>query len=246
MTTNVYDANTGFVASDSRWSVPWGNKVVYVDDANFNKIELHKDIAFVFAGNGLKVQEWKNWIRTAPTSAIGMPDCDGMSVCMVHVEENRVMFAERQDIVKDGGFFAGSGSRFAFMCWTDNRNAPKSVETAKRFDPYTGGEVKYLHFSTKDHNLHIHPTAEATIQSVAEAICTRGHVMNIAADNGTNVPFKLTELAANDAEARALQAKLASGALSPEAPCDGMYDQWTDEQKGKLVTALGEAFGWKS
>lgn len=246
MTTNVYDSNVGLIASDSRWSVTWGSRIVYVDDANFNKIEIHKGVAFVFAGSGVRVQEWKDWLKTDPVDDTNMPGCDGMSVCMTRIEDKQVLFSERQDIVKDGGFFAGSGSRHAFTCWNNNRNALKSVESAKLLDPYTGGEVKYVDFTSQKNNLVMHPASPATIRTVSEALSSRGHVMNIAPDNGTAPPFKLSEIAANDAEARELQEKLLAGQISPEAPCDGMYDEWTAEQTSRLKSALGKVFNWKS
>lgn len=60
-----------------------------------------------------------------------------------------------------------------------------------------------------------------------------------------SAPFKLADLAAaaNDAELADFKAKIASGELTPEAPCNGMYDQWTPDQEAKLNAALQKALG---
>jgi hypothetical protein len=245
MTTNVFDGNAGLIATDSRWSISWSKWVVYVDDVRFEKIERYLTSAFMFAGQGLKIQEWKNWIRSAPQDDTSMPTCDGLSVCIVDTARNVVTFSERQDIVKDGAYFAGSGSRFAYVCWDRNRNAQKSVETAKTVDIFTGGEVKFLDAKSGQHNLY-HGTVNVTIDMVGKAIETRGMVMEIAAGTPqSGIPFKLSELAANDKEMKELQAKIANGELHPEAPCDGMYSEWSDDQTKRLKTALAGVFSWK-
>lgn len=174
-----------------------------------------------------------------------MPACNGMAVCMVDTKSKAVLFSERQDIVKDGAYFAGTGSRYAYLCWDKNRNAQKSVATAKEVDIFTGGEVKYFDGESGDHNLHP-GTVDVTIDMVEKAIQTRGMVMEIA--NGTTVgrpPFKLTDVAANDVELNELQGKIANGDLSAEAPCDGMYSEWTTDEKARLTDALSKVFSWK-
>lgn len=245
MTTNVYDSNSGLIATDSRWSVTWSKWVVYVDDARFEKLERFKSFAFMFAGLGLRIQEWKHWIRSEPSDLSSAPSLDGISVCIVNTDENAVIFSGRQDIVKDGAYFAGTGSRPAYLCWEKNRNAQKSIETAKEFDIYTGGDVKYIDGKSGSHNIY-HGTVEVTIDMVGKAIETRGMVMEIAASKPTGgAPFKLSDIAANDIEMRQLQGKIANGELAPEAPCDGMYSEWTSDQKDRLKSALSTVFSWK-
>lgn len=243
MTTNVFDSNVGLMTTDSRWSVTYGNYLVYVDDARFEKIERYKNAVFMFAGNGAKVQAWKSWIRSNPTSDVDQPDCDLMCVCIADQATNQVLFQERQDIVKDGGFFAGSGSIHAFRCWSANRDSRKAVETAKTFDFASGGEVKFLDFGTGDHNLFSAST-DVHISDVSKAIATRGNVMEIAVNNEQKPPFKLSELAANDVGMQELQGRIASGEIAPTAPCDGMYSEWTDGQKTRLKGVLSDVFGW--
>ena len=70
--------------------------------------------------------------------------------------------------------------------------------------------------------------------------------MEIAAGTPqSGIPFKLSELAANDKEMKELQTKIANGELHPEAPCDGMYSEWSIEQTTRLKSALAGVFSWK-
>lgn len=245
MTTNVFDGNNGLIATDSRWSVLWGRWLVFVDDSRFEKIERHENYSFMFAGKGGVIQQWKSWIRSEPEDMAKMPGCDGISVCIVDSSTCSVVFSERQDIVKEGAYFSGTGSRYAFLCWEKNRDALKSVESAKCVDVFTGGEVKYLNMKDGSHNLHA-VTNDVTIDMVRSAIETRGMVMEIASTIKNNTPFKLSDLAANDVDMQELKANIANGSLSPEAPCDGMHSEWTSDQKDRLKSALATVFKWKT
>jgi len=245
MTTNVYDSLAGTMSSDSRWSCQHGKYLIYIDDARFEKIEKYQNSVFMFAGDGAKIQAWKDWIRTSPKSTVGTPDCEKICICIADQSKNSVIFMERQDIIKDGGYFAGSGSRYAYQCWDANRDPLRAVETAKSFDASSGGDVKFLEFSSGNHNLFSPTGKDVRIEDVSRAMATRGRVMEITVNNATNSPpFKLADVAANDAGLRDVQNKIASGQLSPTAPCDGMHSEWTDEQKRKLDSALGQVFGW--
>jgi len=245
MTTNVFDGAAGVVASDSRWSIRFGRWLTYVDDTNFDKIEIYGDTVFMFAGKGRLIQEWKNWIRSGPKDASGMPACDGMCVCAMDVPSKTVKLSEGQSIRREGAVFAGSGASHACLCWVANRDARRSVDTAKQLDPATGGTVKYLDFATRQHNLGSHLLAPMTIDEVDKAVMEKGIIMDLGTMK-TGAPFKLSELAANEGgEFRELQEKIANGELSAEAPCDAMYSEWTDEAKGRLKTFLGGVFGWK-
>ncbi|MDR6524581.1 hypothetical protein J2789_007297 [Variovorax paradoxus] len=245
MTTNVYDGAAGMLTTDSRWSVTYGKYVVYVDDARFEKLECFGDTVFMFAGKGAAIQQWKTWIRSSPGDDSQMPPHDGMSVCVVDANTNTVLFSARQDIVKEGAYFTGSGSIHAATCWTTNRCALRAIETAKERDFYTGGEVKFFNTKTRENNLYA-PTNEVTMDMVRHAINERGVVMELATNKGLSPPFKrLPDLAANDAELQDLSGKLANGELQPEAPCDGMISEWSEDQKSKLSAVLGKVFGWK-
>lgn len=245
MTTNVYDSTKGLMTTDSRWSVRHGDYLIFIDDARFEKIERYEDAVFMFAGNGQKIQAWKTWIRSRPADQSGMPPCEQMCVCIARFSTRDVLFAERQDIVRNGGHFAGSGSRFAFECWERNACARQAVESAKQFDYLSGGDVKFVDFTSGEHNL-FSLANDVQIGDVGKALAIRGNVMKIAV-NSTSVaqpPFKLADLAANDADLQDVQARIASGDVSPTAPCDGMYSEWTDAHKSKLTAVLSDVFGW--
>lgn len=245
MTTNVFDGIQGVIATDSRWSVLWGRRLIYVDDSRFEKIERFRDFAFMFAGKGSIIQLWKNWIRSAPPDMTGMPQCDGISVCIVNVDTKKVVFSERQDIVKDGAYFSGTGSRYAYLCWEKNRNPQKSVESAKSVDVFTGGEVKYLDMNDGSHNLHA-VTEDVTIEMVSKAIESRGMVMEIASASKQAAPFKLSDIAAHEAELQEIKELISNGSLSPEAPCDGMHSEWSRDDKERLKEALATVFRWNT
>ncbi|MGN8004340.1 hypothetical protein ACTJKQ_14250 [Acidovorax sp. 22279] len=243
MTTNVYDSKAGVMATDSRWSHQFGSRIVYVDDAHFSKIEIFGAWAIMFAGDGVKIQQWKDWIRSGPTDFSLMPDYDGICVCIVSSATKQVRFKQPQDITKDGGYFAGSGSMHAYLCWSVNRDAKRAVESAIQADGYSGGLVKFVNLNDMSNNLSAPgPINQWRIDDVRDAVLQRGMVMNLAQNSGA--PFQLSKLAANDAEVAKIQAMIASGEVAPTAPCDGMYTEWTEDQKVELKSALADVFGW--
>jgi hypothetical protein len=178
---------------------------------------------------------------------------DGISVCIVGMTANAVLFAAKQDITHEGALFAGTGALPAVTCWDKNRNATRSVESAKAVDVFTGGEVKYVDVASKANNLGPRgtPAAGSThIGMVTQAIQERGIVMDRKTGAGglPAAPFKLTDLAAandGDDELTEMKAKIANGELTPEAPCNGMYDQWTPEEEARLNNALIDLFQMK-
>lgn len=179
MTTNVFDRGVGSLATDSRWSQRYGRWLTYVDDASFHKIEIAQTAAFMFAGRGVLIQQWKDWIRSGAAQA-QLPGFDGLCVCAVDIETREIKICEGLPIVQDGGAFGGSGASYAYTCWATNRDAMRSVETAKALDPATGGETRYFDLRTKQHNLHVPVFGESTISAVDRAILARGIVMDIS------------------------------------------------------------------
>lgn len=243
MTTNVFCKASGVLATDSRWSQQQGRWVVYVDDTDCHKIEVAADTAFMFAGRGHRIQQWKNWIR-AGADKRSLPEFEGLCICAVDIETQVMKICEGLPIVRDQAAFGGSGAGFAFSCWAANGDPCKSVETAKGLDPATGGETKYFKFQSRENNLSFGIVGERTITDVDRAILTRGLVMDIGNSRPGALPFRLSELAASNDEVRELQSKIATGELSADAPSDAMYSQWTDDQKTRVKKALGEIFQW--
>jgi hypothetical protein len=246
MTTNVFDGQRGVIATDSRWSMPWGShRIIYVDDSQYDKIELFSSVAFVFAGKGVRIQAWKDWIRSGGGQST-KPTVAEMSICIVETSNKSVLFKQGEDISKDGALFAGTGARPAFQCWQTNGDAKRSVESAKLVDHFTGGEVKFFDCTSRQHNLFF-PVTKADIGSVCRAIEERGIVMDISSTAPASIvrpPFKLSDLAANDAMRKEVSEKIASGELTPEAPCDAMHNEWTEDQKARLDSALASIFQW--
>lgn len=230
------------MATDSRWSIRSGNYVVYLDDTGFDKIEVRKGAAFMFAGNGGRIQQWKSWLRTDPQDDSNQPPEDGICICIANTTTKLMKSFGKENVVINGGYFAGTGTIYAIPCWQQNNDPRRSVETAKLSDIYSGGEVKFFDFASDKHNLN-YPQGNVTIQMVDQAILTRGLAMKINVNSAQPLPFP--QAAKNDPEVAEIRDKIAQGHLSASAPCDGMYKQWTTEEKAELHDALADVFGWK-
>jgi len=263
MTTNIYDGDAKCMATDSRWSIEYGSWLFYLDDTGYEKIERCNGVALMFAGRGKKIQEYKDWIRSKPEDASNMPDVKGMSVCMVDEASGAVEFAKHQDIEAGNVRCAGSGARWAFNCWSDNKCAKTAVNTAMSRDFFSGGPVKYIDFANPATNLVSYAAQnQLTIETITKNILQRGIAMKIhAIPPGTpNLPFAKVDAAvaaqvdsgsasaANDDEraARAAVEQLvAAGKLGATAPCDGMHNDWSEDDKADFQRALGKMFRWK-
>lgn len=243
MTTNVIDLLSGQIACDSRWSFEsrQDNFVIYVDDTGFEKILSVGDFAYTFAGNGLLIQKWKDWLRCPSPNEIPMPLTEsitpsglmGITVCMIHKDTRRVAFAKGHPTRVDGAMFAGSGAVHASGCWIVNQDAQRAVETAKARDPLSGGTVKYLVFSSGDHNL----TETSTIDDVGRSLVTKGTVMYA----NQNV-LSVEEAAKRDENVRRVVEGAAAGSIIANAPCPGMYNAWSSEEVANFKAALEQAF----
>ena len=88
----------GVLATDSRWSQQQGRWLVYVDDTAFQKIEVSHDTAFMFAGRGIAIQRWKDWIREGGPEA-SIPEFDGLCLCAVRMPTKEVRICENLPIV---------------------------------------------------------------------------------------------------------------------------------------------------
>lgn len=88
-----------------------------------------------------------------------------------------------------------------------------------------------------------HVLAAKTMADVGKDLSSRGIVMDISHISNP-IPFSLSQLAASNEELKEVQAKLATGELSADAPSSEMYSEWTEEEKNRVKSALGEMFGW--
>lgn len=243
MTTNVFDELNGVMATDSRWSIQHGSYIIYLDDTGYEKILIWNGYAIMFAGNGGRIQQWKDWIMSNPKDASEQPPVEGICVCIVDMVAKKVKSSVKQIVLAEGGYFAGSGQLYAVPCWMKNRLAQLAVETAKSNDKLSGGDVKFYNFVSGENNLNVNfPTGNMTIQMVTAALLKRGLVMQTT-KGAHGVPF--AEAANDNPELQQIVEKVANGELTASAPSEGMYSQWTTEEKASLNNALGDMFGWK-
>lgn len=238
MTTNVFDEQRALMASDSRWSIRHGQYLIYLDDTGCDKIMIVRNRAIMFAGNGGRIQQWKDWLQSEPKDDSMQPKVEGVCICIADYETGKVKKSFKQRVIDSAGYFAGSGTDYAVPCWAANRDARRAVETAKQVDVCSGGEVKYVDFRAQQHNLY--RGSNVTIQMVDDAILKRGLVMTMT----TAQPFSFSAAANDNPELAEVRAKIAAGDLSASAPSDGMYEEWSDEEKAELKESLAEMFGW--
>jgi hypothetical protein len=250
MTTNVFDSNAGLICTDSRWSMRCGSWLLYVDDVNYHKIALRSDHAVMFAGQSLRIDEWKTWLRLDPFDVTRMPSTEGVVVCLIRLSTGRVAFERGVDVEREGAYFAGSGSRAAVECWMLNRCAQTAVQSAIGVDACSGGEVKFYDVKNGQSNLSPAPQRLASLADVHTAIETRGTVMNISSTRSSApIPFaKLKSLGIegcteqDQADLLQLVASVGDKTLMLSAPCDGMYEAWTDDEVQRCRDAFREAF----
>ncbi|WNC09304.1 hypothetical protein [Pseudomonas coleopterorum] len=241
MTTNVYDQSSGFITSDSRWSVERDFAIMYVDDTGFDKIEEARGKVFLFAGDSETIQLWKTFLRSGPLSSQGRPAIEGIAILIAEADSGRLVYHYGQDILLPDSeapatSFAGSGARSAAQCWQANKCAKKAVETAKSFDLFSGGEVKSFELSTGKHNLN----DQIDVKDLKAAFIKKGMVMFTA--NSPQQLVTVQEAAANDPRVAEIVTAIANGNVSLKAPCDAMYNQPTHADKKRLDAALDEIF----
>jgi hypothetical protein len=256
MTTNIFDGNAKVMASDSRWSIEYGPWLFYLDDTGYEKILRHNGFSLMFAGNGRKIQEYKDWIRSNPPDDSSMPNEKGMSVCMIEDATGEVVFQRQQDINSENVLCAGSGARWAFGCWIQNKCSKQAVKTAKSKDVCSGGDVKYVDFAqgaVATNVVTYTVQKELHIDTVTKNILERGNAMKIQAlPPGTpDLPFNkadgILDVAQNEQAARAAaKALAASGQLTATAPCAGMHNDWDQDDRAEFKKALGKMFNWKN
>lgn len=249
MTTNVFDVLNGLICTDSRWSCKLGRWLVYVDDVHYHKIEPRGGHVAMFAGDGLRIDAWKQWMRMPQLDCDDMPATDGVALCLIRCEDREVVFHEGVDIKAAGAIFAGSGSGTAADCWLRNRCANTAVASAIAIDPQSGGGTKFFNVSSGDHNLFPPvPQKLATFAELQNALRLKGTIMDMATK--TNAKFSMAQLslraASRDAEDDLTQLiqRVEAGTLQPSAPCDAMYNgAWSAERVAACKDAFRAAFG---
>lgn len=243
MTTNVYDGSKRLLCSDSRWSAkhPSSDFFIFVDDFGFDKIEIAGNRAFLFAGRASTIHDWKIYLRSNPAGSQNHPSLDDIALLIVEAETGKIVAAKGQDIQianDDSSItsFAGTGSSHAADCWKANGCARTAVQTAKGFDLYSGGEVRFLELQSRTHNLK----NDKNYDELRSSFRTQGMVMYIA-NSHKQVP--VNEAALTDVRVGEMCDAIAHGQIAPMAPCDAMYNRATDEEKRQIKEALDSIFG---
>lgn len=231
VTTNVFDAKNKILASDSRWSIGTDFAIIYVDDTDFDKVAIGRDLSFTFAGNAQKIGEWKKWLTSTARMVQEFPSPEGISICAVEMVNFEMVFKRGQQEVEDA-FFAGTGTEPASVCWKSNKDARRSVETAKMIDRYSGGNVKYFEMLHNSHNLSEQVTYECSIEKLKE----RGIVMY----HQQQQTVSLKEASANDPRVAAITSKIMSGEVSLNAPCPSVHTNWSEQEKESLKNVLSK------
>ncbi len=247
MTTTIYDRAKGLITCDSRWSIPDDRfGVLYVDEAEFSKIEIASGHAFVFAGKAEVIHAWKVFLKNRERGiAMAEPTMDGISALVAELGSGNWKYYYGQDIAlpdqaNPQTIFAGTGSSHAARCWQANRCPKKAVASAMIYDICTGGEIRYVELQSGKHNL----ISCRGVQSLDQAFLNKGMVMfnRNESDKGP-VPFK--EAAEIDPSVAEWYKKAAGGSLldNVQAPCDAMFSKASEEDRAQMSAVLKGIFG---
>ena len=243
MTTTVYDRFNRLVASDSRWSVDltqcgYDGHVLYIDDTGFGKIADRNDFVMTLAGDGLLIEQWKTWWagdlsdREPP---VVLPT--GQSVCLHIVKKstNEVIFdkgdkllVKCQDTNDLKAVFSGSGSGIAAQDWLQSYCARSAIDSAKNYDPFTGGTVRYIDFISNKSDLE--NTVHA-INDVNQALLQRGLIMDTKNPQSPHVSISAQEVAD-------VRQMLVNGSITPCAPVGRATQDWDEKSRKKLADAI--------
>lgn len=238
MTTNAIDKRKRVIASDSRWSIPDGDFLIYVDDTGFDKIADRHFAAILCAGDAILIEEWKNWFREPALRPHALPrterrDADGnvqsITISLIQKPDCKILFSsgwylDFEDVAK----FSGSGAVFARDCYMRNRCGKTSIESAAAQDFATGGETKYVELETFKHNLH---NARVTLAEATQQLLTKGQVV----DTRTK---KVVSLKEYQASAGGVVSAIIAGEKSLSAPTGQAQRPWSDAEKEELRRAM--------
>lgn len=249
MTTNVRDAKSGLLATDSRWT--WSFQVngesftKFLDNTGYEKLMVAKSHVFMFAGSALVIDKWKSNIKISEHGSGAVPwkqlPTNGIAISIVSMHSGIVKYEQGHDIKIgiDDASFAGSGSYAAAQCWSVNKCALKAVESAKESDKHTGGDVRYQNVLTLDNNL----VPDKSLLDLINLFKDKGASMS--KNSPEVVPFAArdkSQSAANDDAIRKAMQEAYTNGQGPVAPCDAVYRVWTQEEKSKLFDVMDTIF----
>ncbi|EKN3457962.1 hypothetical protein [Yersinia enterocolitica] len=249
MTTTAYDCDCKVVACDSRWSAKVnlidGDYILLVDDTGFNKIISRKGGILICAGDGLTIEKLKEWWSSEPFDPNAIPDLlqhgeFKVSIMMISLAGERMFDAGHKHVVYNPeeeymhAIFSGSGGGFAANTFMQCGCAKSSVDIAKLFDPWTGGEVKFIDMVSCENNVD---DETMDYNSIMKAMELRGVLMKFKghyaanSENVTTIPLR------EHAQANQIINELQSGSIHAYAPMGGSEVKWTSERVEKLKEA---------
>ena len=244
MTTNVRDSNAFEMATDSRWTIdlrPYGRPMIIgVDDVDYQKIITVDGKLLMFGGNSKVINAWKQAISLNahyPKSVnVASLPTDGMAISIVSLTTCELIIEKGYHTVPDGASFAGTGYKDARLCWLENRDARRAVESAMKADFLTGGTVRFFNYSTGIHNL----APDRSFEQFNSEFLRKGFVMY----TDTSAKLPIAEAAAQDNHLHEVINKVSAGELAATAPCDPSYDTWSQADKEQLHTTMRELFNF--
>ena len=253
MTTNVYDAASGTLICDSRWTIEATQAGkdfdIYVDDPGFEKLALNDKHVFMFAGRADMIELWKEYIATNPTDGKGSPGLNGIAVLIAKKGSHDIEFQYGHTIVNkfwpDGSrtisSFAGTGGNHAAYTWTCTKDLDCAMENAFECDPCSGGEIKFFNTVSNDGRVGECQGKESIFLAAKE----RGVVMyykhqKFGMPSITEVPIQ--QAAAKDPEVQDVIEQLAVGRIDFVAPCESMYATPSLQDEQELEKALDRIF----
>ena len=246
MTTTVYDRINKLIVTDSRWSKEldefgYPGHVAYVDNTGFGKMIVRDDHVLTLAGNGLLIQHWNEWLSgdiNNPRPPILIDGAEAISLYIVKISTNEILFDKGQKLaaqaVDDEGnktinaVFSGTGAPFAGNTWLQSGCARTALEAAKLGDVCTGGEVRFVDFTSGDKNLELE---KHLISDVAEAFLLKGMIMD--RNNPLSQPVPI-----NEQEVAHIRQLIANGNITPCAPTGGAPLVWDAKSIERLDAAI--------
>lgn len=244
MTTNVFDQDKNHLATDSRWTFSVKGKtgialpdiVGFVDDTGFDKIVFDATTAFMFAGDGELISQWRERILKENLLVGRRPGvARNFAICMVRRSDGYIVMEHGQKIFGGPFRFAGTGAEPAYECWKSNGDPQRAVRSAQMIDRASGGDVKFFDGVKGDHNIDF----SAPFESVAEQFLRKGKIMY------PNQAIPVAQAVKDDPRAEEFVGRIKAGTVKAEAPSG--YDPviWTADDEARLDKALAEHYGKK-
>lgn len=236
MTTNAIDKKQLIVASDSRWSADVdADHIVFLDDWGFHKIAMRRGGTMVCAGDAVLIEKWMHWYQQAEIDVDNPPELNRtVNGNLCHIVFHIVTSTGEIFDPGIGGTldyndearFAGTGAIAAMNCYSTNKCVKKSVTTASKVDPCTGGERMFVEVTTGSNNLT--PVTCGADQVNAD-LGQRGSIMN----KHTRDISTISDFLAKRPGTATAQPGL--GVLNASAPTGTPAFEWSERQKAELM-----------